>query len=107
MRPAARVAASVESKLTGDGGKRLVKDVDAAHCFILGDDERRVNANNVRIGHCEEAALQSLMKESSSDNRIERHLGRAIGNEFNADHQTTSAHVSDETVFFLQLLKRG
>ena len=31
----------------------------------------------------------------------------AIGDQFDADHQTASAHVSDKTVFFLQLLQRG
>src|SRR6266566_4746433 len=107
MRPATRVAASVEPKFTRDGRKRLIEDINTRHCFILADDKRRVDTNDVRIRHRDEAALQWLVKKSSGDVLVQRRLGQAIGNQFNADHQTASAHVPDKTVFFLQLLQRG
>jgi hypothetical protein len=47
MRPAARVAVSVESKFARNGGERLIKYIDAAHCFILADDKRRINPNDL------------------------------------------------------------
>ena len=36
----------------------------AAQRLVLGDDERRVDANDVRIGHGDEAALQRLMEQA-------------------------------------------
>src|SRR6266852_8845961 len=105
MRPAARVAASVEPKFTRDGSKRLIKDINTAHCFILADDKGWVDPNDMRIRHRDEAALQRLVEKSSGDSLVQRLLGRAIGNQFNANHQTASAHVSVKTVFFLQLLE--
>src|SRR6476646_9265346 len=105
MRPAARAAVSVEPELARDSGKRLIEDVDTAHCFVLSDDQRRVNANNVRIRHCDQATFQRLMEQGAGNRPIQRHLGRAIGNQFDADHQATSTDVADEAIFVLQLLE--
>src|SRR5260370_39231764 len=57
------------------------------------------------IRHGAEAALQRVVEQSSGDSLIERLLGRAIGNQFDADHQTASPHVSDKTVLLLQLFQ--
>src|SRR6266403_2469402 len=105
MRPATCVAGSVEPKFARDGGERFIKDVDAAHGFFLADDKRRVDTNDLRIRHRDEAALQRLVEQSSGDGLIERLLGRAIGNQFDADHQTASPYVSDKTVLLLQLFQ--
>src|ERR1700722_12355711 len=98
---------SVEPELTRDGGERFIEDVDAAHGFVLADDQRRVDANDLRIRHRNEAALQRLVEQSPSDGLIQRRLGRAIGDHFDADHQAASADVADEAVFLLQLLQAG
>src|SRR5258708_6534226 len=105
MRPASRVAGSVEPKFARDGGERFIKDVDAAHGFFLADDKRRVDTNDLRIRNRDEAAFQRLVEQSSGDGLIERLLGCAIGNQFDADHQTASPHVSDKTVLLLQLFQ--
>src|SRR5580700_522419 len=98
---------SVEPELTRDGGERFIEDVDAAHGFVLADDQRRVDANDLRIRHRNEAALQRLVEQSAGDGLIQRLLGRAIGDHFDADHQAASADVADEAVFLLQLLQGG
>ena len=106
MRPAARVAASVKSELTRNGGKRLIEDINAAHCFVLVYNKRWINTDNLRIRHRDEAALQCFVEKSSGDGLIQRRLGRAIGNQFNANHQSTPTHVSNKAVFVLQPLQR-
>src|SRR5258708_34740286 len=98
MRPASRVAGSVEPKFARDGGERFIKDVDAAHGFFLADDKRRVDTNDLRIRHRDEAAFQRLVEQSSGGGLIERVLGCAIGNQSDADPQTTSPPHSDKTV---------
>src|SRR5206468_967730 len=95
----------VEPILTGDGGEGLIKDIDAAHCLVLADDERWINANDVRIRHCDEPSLQYFVEKSPGNSALQRCFRRAIGNQFNANHQTTTAHVSDKTVLFLQRLQ--
>src|SRR5262249_38582024 len=97
--------ASVKLEFMRDGSKCLIKDIDAAHCFILADHERWVDANDVRIGHRDEATLQGLVEKRSGNGLIQWDLGCAIGNQLDADHQAASAHISDETIFFLQLFE--
>src|SRR6185437_3987575 len=47
---------SVEGEPARDRGERLVEDLDAAQSFLLGDDERRIDADDVRIRHGDVAA---------------------------------------------------
>src|ERR1700677_1850775 len=96
---------SVERKPARDCGEGLIEDVDPAQRFFLGEDERRVDANDIGIRHGDEAALQRLMEERARDSLVERLLRLAVGDHLDADEKTAPAHVADEAIFFLQLLQ--
>ena len=55
--------------------------------LVFGDDQRRVDADDARIGHGDEAALERLVEEGAGDGLVERRLGLAIGDHVDADHQ--------------------
>src|ERR1700683_909869 len=96
---------SVERKPARDCGEGLIEDVDSAQRFFLGEDERRIDANDIGIGHGDEAALERLMEERASDRLIQWGFGLAVGHHLDADHETATADVADEEVFFLHLLQ--
>src|SRR5580704_7505956 len=50
--------ALVEGKPARDRGERLVEDVHPKHRFVLSEDKRRIDADDIGIGHGDEAALQ-------------------------------------------------
>src|SRR5215471_16279016 len=105
MRPAARVALSIEPEFACDGSKRLVKNVDAVRGLVLVDDQRRIDANGMGIRHRDETTFQRLVEQGTGDGRIQRLLSALIGNHFNTNHQTAPPHVPDKAVLLLQRFK--
>src|SRR5581483_12139957 len=97
---------SVQPELARDGAEGLVKNVDAAQRLVLGDHQRRIDANDMRIRHRDKAARQRLMEKRERNLLVQRLLGLAIGHHLDADHQAAPAHVTDETIFLLQFFQR-
>ena len=96
------LAAQSSPNRSRDRGEGLIEDVDPAQRLVLGDDERRIDANDVRIGHGDEAALERLVEERAGDRLVERLLGLAVGDHLDADQEAPPAHVADEAVLLLQ-----
>src|ERR1700722_17778163 len=89
-----------------NGSERLIENVDPPQRLFLCEDERRVDANDIGIGHSDEAAFQRLMEERARDRLVQWSFGLAVGHELDADEQTAPAHVANEAVFFLHFLQR-
>jgi hypothetical protein len=67
-----------------NASERLIEDVDPPQRLFLCEDERRVDANDIGIGHSDEAAFQRLMEERTSDRLVQWGFRLAVGHQLDA-----------------------
>src|SRR4051812_21391234 len=88
--------ASGQTPLLGDLADRLIERVDRAVGLLLREDQRRAQADRVAAG----AERQDALGEHAIDDEIAllagAHLGLAIPDQLDADHQALAADVADQ-----------
>ncbi len=79
-----------------DGPERLVEDLEAVERRLLVDVERRVDADDRRVRHRDEAAAQALLEERLREVLRDELLRAPVLHELDAEEQPLAAHVADD-----------
>ena len=95
----------VELPLPRHGAERLVEDLEALERGLLGDVQRRVEADDGRVGHRDRPRRRHSWKSAFVKSFETSSFVVPVLDELEAEQEPLAAHVADDAVLLLHRLQ--